>query len=85
MSEKVKFEIQVENKNFKHGWRLAGGRDGWFYFNENERVPTVTRTVEQARQAIEMLRTRYYEPEMLKMPEHRIVKITVTTTYDVVE
>lgn len=86
MSENIEFEIQVETPKSRHGWRAIGDRrTGFFTVNEDTRIPIRLRTVEQARQSIEMLRTLYYEPAYLMMPKHRIVKITVVTTYDVVE
>ena len=85
MSEKIEFEIQHENKNWNHAWFPAGGRDGFFSVDEYTRIATRVRTVEQARQEIERLRILYYEPNCLQVPAHRIVKVTVTTTYDVVE
>lgn len=86
MSEKIEFEIQVEAPKSRHGWNAIGDRrSGFFNINENTRIPIRLGTIEQARQAIEMLRTLYYEPEYLTMPRHRIVKVTVVTTYVVVE
>lgn len=84
MSEKIEFEVQRESKSSRHGWRAVGGREGYMHVDEDTRIYTRTKTVEQARKAIVEL-TQDYKDNWLKVPAMRIVKITVVTTYDVVE
>lgn len=84
MSERVKFEIQIESPKSERGWRALGGRDGLFYLTENSRIETLTKTVEAARAAIKRVQA-HYKREWIKPAEMRIVKITVTTTYEIVE
>lgn len=84
MSEKVKFEIQIEAPKTQHGWKAIGGRDSYFYLSENNRVKVVTDTVAEARESVKRINA-YFKRDWFKPAELRIVKITVVTTYDVVE
>lgn len=84
MSEKIQFEVQRESKSSKHGWKAVGGREGYVHIDEDTRIYTRTKTAEQARQAIAEL-AKDYRDNWLKVPAMRIVKITVTTTYEIVE
>lgn len=84
MSEKVKFEIQVETPSTGHGWRAIGGREGRVYFNEDNFVETKVNTIEEARRAIKQIHADW-KKHYCKQRELRIVKITIVTTYEIVE
>lgn len=84
MSEKIRFEIQIENPTSTHGWRAIGGREGRLFLSEDDSVDTLVRTVEAAREAIRRIRADW-DINWMKHRDLRIVKVTVTTSYDVVE
>lgn len=84
MSEMVKFEIQVETPSTGHGWRAIGGREGRVYFNEDSFVETKVNTVEKARYAIKKIRADW-KKHHCEQRDLRIVKVTVVTTYEIVE
>lgn len=77
-----KFEIQIEDKKATHNWR-ALSRDGRFYTSNNNYVETSTWSLEDARASLKKVKA-YFKRNYLA-GELRIVKVTVTTTYDVVE
>lgn len=83
MSEKVKFEIQVETPRSRHGWRHVGGRDSFIDLSNEDRVPTLVDKIEQAREGIKKLK-RDDKRNWIKR-EYRIVKVTIVTTYEIVE
>lgn len=84
MSEKIQFEVQIEAPKSRHGWRSLGDSNGYFYFTENSRVATRTKTVVEARETIKKIQ-RHYKRDQLQALTMRIVKVTITTTYDIVE
>lgn len=85
MSMKIKYEIQVEDPKAAHGWKAVGhGADGQLYFTEDNRINTRVNTIEEARKARHTIR-HFWMKSMIKERELRIVKVTVVTTYDVVE
>lgn len=83
MSEKVKFEIQVETRRSSHGWRHVGGMNSFIDLSNEDRVPTRVDKVEQAREGIKKLK-RDDKRNWINR-EYRIVKVTIVTTYEIVE
>lgn len=82
MSEKVKFEIQIADVKAPHKWR-ALSRDGRFYTSKDSFVETLNWDIEVVRKSLKKVKAYFKRNYMAG--EFRIVKITVTTAYDVVE
>lgn len=83
MSEKVKFEIQVETLESRHGWRHVGGRDSFIDLSNEDRIYTLVDKVEQAREGIKKLKRD--DKRNWFNRKYRIVKVTIVTTYEIVE
>lgn len=84
MRKSTRFEIQIEAPTERRGWRAIGGREGKLYITEDERIDTLVRTVEQAREAIRRIRADW-DLNWMKHRNLRIVQVDVITTYTVIE
>lgn len=79
MSEKIYFEVQDNADNLKPRPRRA---HEWMRTNQVENRNW--KTIEEARKFIKSVQ-KAYARDWMKAPSMRIVKVTVVTTYEIVE